>query len=75
MFSSQGLDIGGQAREADVELVVDLEDPLKVGGDGLEVDPEASVAGDREAILAHHRHHGAPIVLKDLKKVRKQNID
>ncbi|RWW55250.1 hypothetical protein BHE74_00038122 [Ensete ventricosum] len=65
--SLHGLGIGGEAREADVELFVDLEDPLEVSSDGLEVDPKAAVAGDRKAILPDHRHQGAPIVLEDLK--------
>lgn len=62
----QRLGVGGEAREADVELVVDLEYPLEVGGDRLQLHAEAAVAGDREAVLPHHRDHGAPVVLEDL---------
>jgi len=45
---------------------VDLEHPLEVRGDRLQLHAEAAVAGDREAVLPHHRHHGAPVVLEDL---------
>jgi len=62
----QRLGVGGEPREADVELVVDLEHPLEVGRDRLELHAEPAVAGDREAVLPHHRHHGAPVVLEDL---------
>lgn len=47
---------------------MDLEHPLEVGGDGLQLHAEAAVAGDGEAVLPHHRHHGAPVVLEDLQK-------
>jgi hypothetical protein len=62
----QRLGVGGEPREPDVELVVDLEHPSEVGGDRLQLHAEAAVAGDREAVLPHHRHHGAPVVLEDL---------
>ena len=64
---SQRLGVGGEAGEADVELGVDLEDPLEVGGDGLQLHAEAPVAGDREAVLPHHRHHRGAVVLEDLR--------
>ena len=64
---SQRLGVGGEPGEPDVELVVDLEHPLEVGGDRLQLHAEAAVAGDREAVLPHHRHHGAPVVLEDLR--------
>lgn len=63
----QRLGVGGEAGEADVELVVDLEHPLEVRRDGLQLHPEPPVAGDREAVLPHHRHHGGTIVLEDLR--------
>lgn len=64
--NSQRLGIGGEAREADVELVVDLEHPLEVGPDRLQLHAEPPVTSDREAVLAHHGHHGAPVILEDL---------
>jgi hypothetical protein len=45
---------------------VDLEHPLEVCRDGLKLHAEPPVAGNREAVLPHHRHHGGPIVLEDL---------
>lgn len=50
---------------------------LKVGGDGLQLDPKPPVAGDREAILSHHSHQSTSIVLEDLQnsnKIRKQKL-
>jgi hypothetical protein len=64
---SQRLCIGGEPREADVEFVMDLEHPLEIGGDGLRLNAQAPVTGDREAVLSHHRHHGGPVVLEDLR--------
>ena len=64
---SQRLGVGGEPREADVELVVDLKHPLEVGRDGLKLHAQPPVAGDREAVLPHHRHHGGSIVLEDLR--------
>jgi hypothetical protein len=54
----QGLGVGSEAGEADVELGVDLEDPPEVGGDGLELHAEATVAGDGEAVLGSHQGRG-----------------
>jgi hypothetical protein len=47
---------------------VDLEHPLEVGRDGLQLHAQAPVAGDCEAVLPHHRHHGGPVVLEDLRR-------
>ena len=69
----QRLGVGGEPREADVELVVDLEHPLEVGRDRLELHAEPAVAGDREAVLPHHRHHGGPVVLEDLRGAGVEN--
>jgi hypothetical protein len=46
---------------------VDLEHPLEIGGDGLQLHAQPPVAGDSEAVLPHHRHHGGPVVLEDLR--------
>lgn len=62
----QSLSIGGEAREADEEPIVDLVDSLEVGGDGLELNTEAPIAGYGEAVLAHHCDQCTPIVLEDL---------
>jgi hypothetical protein len=41
---SQHLDIGAKDGKADVELALDLEGPLEVGGYGLKLHAEAPVA-------------------------------
>ena len=64
---SQCLGVDGEAGEADVELAVDLEGPLEVGGDGLQLHTEVVVTGDGEAVLPHHLHHGGAVVLEDLR--------
>lgn len=45
---------------------MDFVNPLEIRGDGLELHPEPAVAGDGEAVLAHHGDQGAPVVLEDL---------
>lgn len=52
----QCLSIGGEARETDKELVVNLGDPLEIGGYGLQLNSQSSIAGNGEAVLAHHSH-------------------
>lgn len=64
----QGLGISSEARKTNIELFMDLVDPLEIGGNGLEVDSKPPIAGDREAVLAHHRHHSTSIILKDLQR-------
>jgi hypothetical protein len=46
---------------------VDLEHPLEIGPDRLQLHAESPVTGNREAVPAHHGHHCAPVVLEDLK--------
>jgi len=50
------LSVGGEARETDEKLVVDLGNPLEIGGDSLELNPESPIAGNGEAVLPHHGH-------------------
>lgn len=38
---------------------------LEIGGYGLELNAEPSVAGNGEAVLADHGHDGASVVLED----------
>lgn len=59
------MSIGGEARESDEELVVNLGNALKIRGYSLELNAEPSVAGNGEAVLADHSHHGASVVLED----------
>lgn len=51
---------------------MDLVDPLEIGGDGLQLHSQTSIAGDREAILPHHGDESASIVLEDLKTKNKE---
>lgn len=71
-LSLQRLGVGGKAGEADVELVVDFVDALEIGGDGLELDAEATVAGDSKTILSHHSYQSTAIILEDLEKYTNQ---
>lgn len=64
--SLQRLGIGSEARKTDVELVVDLVDPLEIGGDGLQLHSQTPIAGNREAVFPHHGDESASIVLEDL---------
>lgn len=52
----EGLGVGGEAGETDEELVVDFWNPLEIGGNGLELNPESPIARDGEAVLPHHSH-------------------
>lgn len=38
---------------------------LEIGGYGLELNAEPSIAGNGEAVLADHGHDGASVVLED----------
>jgi hypothetical protein len=46
---------------------VDLEHPLEVGPDRLQLHAKPPVTGNREAVPAHHGHQCAPVVFEDLK--------
>ena len=69
-MSLQSLGISSEASKTDEELMVDPVNLLKVGGDRLQLHAEPPVAGDGEAVLPHHRHQGAPIILKDLQFIQ-----
>lgn len=61
----QGLSIGGEARETDEELIVNLENPLEIGGYSLKLNTESPITGNGEAVLAHHSNQGTSVVLED----------
>lgn len=65
----QSLSIGGEAGEAEEEPVADSVDFLEVGGDGLELNTEATIGGDGEAVLPHHCDYSTTIILKDLQQI------
>lgn len=54
-------DVGGQAREPDVQVRAVGEDLGKVVRDGEGLEAEAEVAGDGDAVLARHREAGSAI--------------
>ena len=60
----QCLSISGKARETNEELVMDLVDPLEIGGDCLELNAEPPIAGNSEAVLPYHGYKSTPIILE-----------
>lgn len=59
------MDICRQAAESEEYVILHLEHPLEVGGDGLHLLPESTIAGHANAVLAFHRHDRTAIVLED----------
>jgi hypothetical protein len=53
---------------------MDLEHPLEVGCNGLQLHAQAPVASDRKTVLPDHRHHGGPVVLEDLRSARMEPV-
>lgn len=63
----QSLSVGGEAGEAEKQAIVNLVDPLEIGGDCLKLNSEPAIAGDGEAVLPHHRNQSRSIVLENLR--------
>jgi len=60
-----GLDIGGEAGETDVEFGSHFKDFGKVHSDRLELDSVAEIRGDRDAVFPGHRDAGTAVVRHD----------
>lgn len=59
-----GVDIGGETSQAEVEGWGVVEDLGEVVGDGQGLHAQAEVAGDGDAVLAHHGDTGTAICVK-----------
>lgn len=57
-----GLAVGGESRQAEVQMWSHFVDFLEIRGDGLGLNAEPAVGRYRDAIFALHRHNGTPIV-------------
>lgn len=63
----QSLSVGGEAGEAEKQAIVNLVDPLEIGGDCLKLNSEPAIAGYGEAVLPHHSNQSRSIVLENLR--------
>lgn len=61
----EGLDVSSEATQSHNDVVLHLEDSLEIVSKGEHLLTESSIGCDPHAVLSHHAHKGASIVLKN----------
>ena len=61
----ESLDVGAEPAEAHDDVVLHLKHPLEIVGEGEHLFTETTVRSDSHAVLAHHAHQRASVVLKN----------
>ncbi len=61
----QGLNIGSKSGKTEENVILDLEDLLEIGSDGLELDTESPITADCDAVLTLHGNHGTSVVFRN----------